>query len=227
DLRALEPVNLKAIDAFDEFGNELVEIKEKSAKLEEEKNAVMKMIQEIDVKRETAFFECFNAIAKNFSEIYSNLSHGTEGKLSLTQAENQLDAGLVIEARYSEGKLKSIDLMSGGEKTLTALTFLFAIQQFDAAPFYVFDEADAALDKENSMKLAKMVKKISQETQFLAITHNDLMMQEADQLIGVALNKDKSSVVGLKLKQELMPEEQEEKHEENGGQQADTPVDAT
>jgi chromosome segregation protein len=207
EIRSLGAVNLKAIDAFEEFGDELVEVREKSAKLEEEKNAVMRMIKEIDVKRDSAFSECFYAIAKNFSEIYANLA-GTEGKLDLTEGEEHSERGLIIEARYSEGKLKSIDLMSGGEKSLTALTFLFAIQHYDAAPFYIFDEADAALDKENSMKLAKMVKMISKNTQFIAITHNDLMLQEADQLIGVALNKDKSSVVGLKLKQEIMPEQQ-------------------
>ena len=206
EIRGLGAVNLKAIDAFTEFGDELIEVREKSQKLDDEKNAVLKMIGEIDVKRDNAFNECFGAIAENFSEIYANLA-GTEGRLGLTEAEEHLEKGLIIEARYSEGKLKSIDLMSGGEKSLTALTFLFAIQHYDAAPFYIFDEADAALDKENSVKLAKLVKRISKNTQFIAITHNDLMLQEADQIIGVALNKDKSSVVGLKLKQELAGEE--------------------
>jgi chromosome segregation protein len=91
--------------------------------------------------------------------------------------------------------------MSGGEKALTALAFLFAIQMYESAPFYFFDEADAALDRENSEKLARMIGQISRESQFVAITHNDSLIREAHQIIGVALNEQKSSVIGLKLKE--------------------------
>ena len=97
----------------------------------------------------------------------------------------------------------SIDAMSGGEKSLTALAFLFAIQSFEPAPFYIFDEVDAALDKENSLKISRMLKEISRDGQFISITHNDSIVKEADQIIGVALNKQKSSVIGLRLKQEV------------------------
>ncbi|MBS3059052.1 MAG: hypothetical protein J4224_01360, partial [Candidatus Diapherotrites archaeon] len=79
--------------------------------------------------------------------------------------------------------------------------FLFAIQSFEAAPFYIFDEADAALDKENSLKLARMIKEVSKTSQFIAITHNDAIIKAADQIIGVALNQQKSSVIGLRLKE--------------------------
>jgi chromosome segregation protein len=99
-----------------------------------------------------------------------------------------------------------MDLMSGGEKSITALAFLFAMQMYDPAPFYVFDEADAALDRDNSARLARVITDISKKSQFVAITHNDTVVKEAHQIIGVALNKDKSSVVGLRLKEEIEQE---------------------
>ncbi|MCR4369128.1 MAG: hypothetical protein NUV67_04450, partial [archaeon] len=96
--------------------------------------------------------------------------------------------------------MKSIDAMSGGEKSLTALAFLFAIQSFEPAPFYIFDEVDAALDKENSIKVGRMIKGQAGLSQFISISHNDSVINQADQIIGVALNKQKSSVIGLRLK---------------------------
>ncbi|HLC79588.1 MAG TPA: hypothetical protein VJG83_04120, partial [archaeon] len=93
-----------------------------------------------------------------------------------------------------------IDAMSGGEKSLTALAFLFAIQSFEPAPFYIFDEVDAALDKENSVKVGKMIRGQSSTSQFITISHNDSVINQADQIVGVAMNKHKSSVIGLRLK---------------------------
>ena len=146
--------------------------------------------------------ECFNAVGKKFSDIYFHF-FGGEGKLSLSDPQHPTEGGLLIEAKYKEDTLKSIDAMSGGEKSLTALAFIFAIQSFDPAPFYIFDEVDAALDKENSLKLAKMIREISKKSQFISITHNDSLIKEADQIIGVALNKQKSSVIGLRLKERI------------------------
>jgi len=146
--------------------------------------------------------DCFNHINKKFNELYYSF-FGGEGKLGLSNEENPLEGGLLIQAKYKEDTLKTIDAMSGGEKALTALAFLFAIQSFEPAPFYLLDEVDAALDKENSMKVGKLIKGISEGSQFISITHNDSIIKEADQIIGVALNKQKSSVIGLKLKQEV------------------------
>jgi chromosome segregation protein len=145
--------------------------------------------------------EAFNNVDKHFNQMYSRLSGG-EGRLSLTHPETPLESGLVIEAKHEGEKLKNLDSMSGGEKSLTALAFLFAIQLFEPAPFYIFDEADAALDKTNSEKLAKMIREVSNDSQFIAITHNDALIEHSDQIIGVTLNQQKSSVVGLKLKQQ-------------------------
>lgn len=199
-LQKMGAINQKAVEHFGEFEQELLEVKKKSDKLEEERLAVLDMIKKIEDRRTQVFMDCFNTISRHFNEIFFTLADG-EGKLSLTNPEQPLESGLLIEARMKGKPIYSIDSMSGGEKTLTGLAFLFAIQMYEPAPFYVFDEADAALDKENSMKLGKIIARISQNGQFIGITHNDTIVREANQIIGVALNEHKSSVVGLRLKE--------------------------
>ncbi len=199
EIRGLGAMNMKALERFDELKKEVLDIKGKAEVLEVERKAVLEMIEKIDLKKKEVFMDCFNHVSKKFSDIYYHF-FGGEGRLSITDMEKPLEGGLLIEAKYKENKLKNIDSMSGGEKSLTALAFVFAIQSFEPAPFYVFDEADAALDRENSAKLGLMIKDISSTSQFIAITHNDAMIKSSDQIIGVALNQQKSSVIGLKLK---------------------------
>jgi len=199
----LGAINMKAIESFQELADEVNEVKAKVEKLEEEKTAVLGMIEKIEVKRTNVFMECFGELNKHFSNTFFDLFNG-EGLLSLSNPETPLESGLIIEARHKGNSLQNIDSMSGGEKTLTALAFLFAIQLYEPAPFYIFDEADAALDKENSLKMVKIIKDTSRKSQFIAITHNDPLIKEADQIIGVALNKQKSSVIGLKLREQTI-----------------------
>jgi chromosome segregation protein len=141
---------------------------------------------------------CFEKVQGHFKRLFQTLFSGV-GELRLSNPADPLTSGLLIEAKHKGDRIVNMDSMSGGEKTLTALAFLFAIQFFNPAPFYVFDEADAALDKENSAKLARLIKEISTQSQFIAITHNDNLINEADQIIGVALDKTKSSVLTLRV----------------------------
>lgn len=191
-------INQKAVMDFGSHELEMLEIKRKSDKLEEERLAVLDMIQKIEDRRTSVFMDCFNAVNRNFNHIFFTLAEG-QGRLSLSNPEKPLDSGLLIEASLKNKPIYSMDSMSGGEKTLTALAFLFAIQMYNPAPFYIFDEADAALDKENSLRLGKIIREISQKSQFIGITHNDTIVREANQIIGVALNEQRSSVIGLKL----------------------------
>lgn len=199
-IQKLGAINQKAVEHFGEFEQELLEVKKRSDKLEEERLAVLDLIKKIEDRRTTVFLDCFNAINRHFNDIFFTLAEG-EAKLSLTDPQKPLESGLIIEARMKNKPIYSMDSMSGGEKTLTALAFLFALQMYNPAPFYVFDEADAALDKENSAKLGKIIAQISQTSQFIGITHNDTIVREADQIIGVALNEQKSSVIGLRLRE--------------------------
>ena len=200
EMKSLGAVNMKALESFEEKKREVAELTGKAQKLDEERKAVLEMIDKIELKKLSIFMKCFEEIGRKFSELYY-MFFGGEGKLGLENATNPLEGGLTIQAKYSEEKLKSIDAMSGGEKSMTALAFLFAIQSYEPAPFYIFDEVDAALDKENSLKLGKMVAEISKSSQFISITHNDSVIKQANQIIGVALNKQKSSVIGLRLKE--------------------------
>ncbi|MEK6958734.1 MAG: AAA family ATPase [archaeon] len=192
-------VNLKALGNFTNLKGEVSEIQEKATKLAEERLAVLDMIDKIEFKRTNVFMDCFSVINKNFQDMFLKFFNG-EGNLTLSEAEKPLESGLIIDARQKAGKLQNIDSMSGGEKTLTALAFMFAIQLYKPAPFYAFDEADAALDKENSMKMGNLIEMIAEKSQFIAITHNDTITKKADQIIGVARAKDGSSVIGLRLK---------------------------
>ncbi|MDO8627621.1 MAG: chromosome segregation SMC family protein, partial [Candidatus Diapherotrites archaeon] len=204
ELKALGEVNLKAIKSYGEFKQELDEIGRKAEKLDTERLAVLDLIQKIEIKRNTLFMDCFQEINTNFNKMYSKLGKG-QGRLSLTNNEAPLEAGLMIEAQHSGEKMKNMDSMSGGEKTLTALAFLFAIQVYNPAPFYIFDEADAALDKTNSSRLASMIKEVSKLSQFIAVTHNDSIIEASDQIIGVTLTSTNSSAIGVNVKEKLKP----------------------
>ncbi|MFA6065152.1 MAG: AAA family ATPase [archaeon] len=192
-------VNMKAVDNFNELKTEVEDIQQKANKLSEERLAVLDMIDKIEVKRTNVFMECFNEINTNFKNIFFKFFHG-EGNLNLSDPIKPLESGLMVDAKHKAGKLLNIDSMSGGEKTLTALAFMFAIQLYRPAPFYAFDEADAALDKENSLKMGNLIEMIAEKSQFIAVTHNDVITKKAAQIIGVARGKDDSSVIGLKLK---------------------------
>ncbi len=207
EISSLGAINMKALESFGELEKEVRDLREKANKLEEERISVLNLIQSIEDRRMQVFFDCFNSVKENFSKIFYSFFEG-EGTLGISDEENPLEAGLVIEAKHKGSTMKTIDLMSGGEKTLTALAFLFAIQFYEPSPFYVFDEADAALDKENSAKVARMAKDVSKKSQFIAITHNDMMVKQSDQVIGVALNKNNSSAIGLRLREKRQEKEE-------------------
>ncbi|MCM8764617.1 MAG: AAA family ATPase, partial [Candidatus Omnitrophica bacterium] len=112
------------------------------------------------------------------------------------------DSGLAIRASPPGKRLINIDSMSGGEKTLTAFAFLFAIQRHKPTPFYILDEADAALDKVNSKRVAELIKKQSKLAQFIVISHNDNIVREADQIYGISMEDGESKVIAIELPKE-------------------------
>jgi len=202
-LEKIGAVNLKAADSLKGERTELFEVKEKLSKVEEERSAVLGMIEKIEFKRKNVFMECFDKVKANFSKMFYEFFDG-QGYLSLTEEDRPTESGLIIEAKHKGENLQSIDSMSGGEKTLTALAFIFSIQQYDPAPFYVFDEADAALDEANSDRLTRMITEVSRGSQFIAITHNNSLIKSAGRIVGVTLDKNKSSVVGLNLREQIL-----------------------
>ena len=130
----------------------------------------------------------FNELSRNFGEIFNELSPGGTARLILENQERPLDGGLEIEAKPSGKELVRVGAMSGGEKALTALALIFAIQRVRPTTFYVLDEIDAHLDDENLRRVAKMLHKSSQRSQILVVTLRDTMMSVADRLFGVSMD---------------------------------------
>lgn len=195
-------VNLKAIEMYDQYSKELKEMQTKGEKLMTEKDAIMNMIMEIEDKKIHAFIETFNAINENFDKYFKEFypEQGSYGMLKLESQEKPLESGLLLEAKPAHKHLRTIDAMSGGEKTITAIAFLFAIQAYKPSPFYILDEIDAALDQANSIRVANMLKKFANEMQFIIVTHNKQVTRESDQIIGIHMNKEGSSVVEIDMK---------------------------
>ncbi|MEM7821445.1 MAG: AAA family ATPase [Candidatus Aenigmatarchaeota archaeon] len=196
-LLSLGPVNFKAIEQYEKFKSEFDNYKEKYEKILEEKKAVLDMIQKIEEKRMEVFNNCLKEVSKQFNEVFNRMTNGN-ASLELEDPLN-LDSGLIIQANPGGKTLTNIDSLSGGEKSLTALAFLFAIQQFKPAPFYILDEVDAALDKENTKKVAELIKSLSKDAQFLIITHNEQMIKYGDVIYGVTMEKSESKILSLEM----------------------------
>ena len=190
-------VNLKAIEEYDKFKTEFDEYKTKYEKILEEKKAVLSMIEKIEGRRREVFDKCLQEISKEFNTIFSIMTNGT-ASLELENPMN-LESGLIVQANPRGKRLLNIDSMSGGEKTLTALAFLFAVQNYKPSPFYIFDEVDAALDKENTKIVVELIKKLSKNAQFLVITHNEQTIKSGDIVYGCTMLDGESKIVGLEM----------------------------
>ena len=193
-------VNLRALEIYDEIEREYNSLQDKAATLRLEKEDVLKMINEIEGKKGEMFMKSYSEISRNFERIFSELTDKGTAHLVLDDKDNPFNGGLKIMVRIAKGKYLDIKSLSGGEKTLTALAFIFAIQEYDPGHFYVFDEVDAALDKTNSVKLAKLLAKYSDKAQYIVISHNDNLISEANQLYGVSMTENGiSKVISLKV----------------------------
>jgi len=197
EINRLGPVNMRALEEFKIINVEFEELKKKLDKLLEEKEAIVKIFTEVETKRKEKFMETLNEVSSSFKKIYLDLSGG-QGDVRLEE-EGNIDTGLIIEASPPGKKVVNLDSMSGGEQTLTSLSFLFALMQRYASPFFILDEVDAALDKANTKKIVDLVKKYSKEKQFIVITHNDFTIQEADKVFGVSMEEGVSRVFGIEM----------------------------
>lgn len=196
-LQEIGPVNMKAVDEFDAMVGEFEEFKEKVDKIAEEREAIQDTLTKIEERRRDTFMGTMTSVAKHFEKVYSELIGG-QAELSL-EREDDLESGLQIRATPPGKKLLSMDTMSGGEKTMTAFAFLFALQKHKPSPFYILDEADATLDKVNTSRVLSLLKKQSTGAQFIVISHNDSLIRGADQIFGVTMDQGESKVMGIEL----------------------------
>jgi chromosome segregation protein len=199
-IEQMGPVNMMALDEYKETAqrHEFLETQRKD--LMESIENTQETIKEIDQITRTKFDEAFAKINENFSVVFSRLFQGGQAFLRLTDAENQAESGLEIVASPPGKKLQNVLLLSGGEKSLTALALLVGIFQFQPSPFCALDEVDAALDETNVGRLADLLHSLSKETQFLLVTHSKRMMQAADMIYGVTMQEPGvSKIISVRL----------------------------
>ena len=167
--------------------------------LDSEKGSIIAMINEIESKKLNIFNETLNVVNENFKRLYSYVFEGAAYLLSgEPEGPVQFRAADIHNLGDEQGAAASRRL-SGGEKTLLMLMLIFAIQMRNPMSFYIFDEIDASLDKENSKKLSRLMKELSRSSQVIVVSHNDSLITAADTAIGVVRKDDESQAVGMQL----------------------------
>ncbi|HLC33227.1 MAG TPA: chromosome segregation protein SMC [Candidatus Nanoarchaeia archaeon] len=200
-LASIGNVNMRALEIYDTVEKEYAGLTEKKQTLLKEKDDVLKLMNEIDLNKKELFIKTLNVIDDQFRMIFKRLMTKGESYLELENKEDPFAGGLFINVKITGNKFLDIRGLSGGEKTMTALAFLFALQEHEPAMFYILDEVDAALDKHNSEMLTKLIRSYCSKAQYIVISHNDALIAEGDILYGVSMNSEAglSSVVGLKM----------------------------
>lgn len=198
-LNSVGNVNLRALEIYENIEKEYKQLVEKRNLLLGEKQDVLNMMQEIESKKKDIFMKCYNEINKNFKSIFSHLTTKAEATLQLENPEVPLEAGMDIIVKLPGNKTLDLKSLSGGEKTLTALAFIFSIQEYQPSSFYLLDEVDAALDKRNSEMLSKLIQKYSKRAQYIVISHNDAVITEAENIYGVSMQDGISKIISLKV----------------------------
>jgi len=193
-------VNMRALEIYETVEKEFNVLLEKKEMLIGEKQDVVKLMDEIESNKKDLFLNALKVVDNNFNDIFTALSPKGQAYLELENPDQPFEEGLRIKVKLTGNKFMDIRGLSGGEKTLTALAFLFAIQEHEPASFYVLDEVDAALDKTNSEKLAKLIRDYCNKAQYVVISHNDAVISEGDVLYGVSMKPETglSAVVSLK-----------------------------
>jgi chromosome segregation protein len=199
EMKALEPVNMRALEQYDELSERHNELGDKLSILQEERKQLRSRMTSFGRQKFEAFMSTFRRIKENYETIYEELSDG-EGVLLLDDEEDPFAGGLAIKAKPRGKNMTRLEALSGGEKSLAALAFVFAFQSHNPAPFYVFDEVDMFLDGCNTERLAKMISNQSSTTQFLVVSLRKAMIERSHRTIGVTQTKKGfSQVTGLEL----------------------------
>ncbi len=201
ELEEMGPVNLKSLTDYDAERERYEEIVDKKAQLEEEHKEILRFMEELEREKTRKFLQVYNEIADNFSRVFAKLSPGGEASLMLENPEHPLMGGVTVRSKPRGKEVVSLTAMSGGEKTLTGLALIFAIQMYSPASFYVFDEIDAALDDVNAHNVALLIQEMSKSSQFIVVSLRDVTAQKADVLVGVSNQDGISRIVAVDLEE--------------------------
>ena len=198
ELDKLKPVNMKSIEEYEEFKEKVEELENKISLLREEKREVERLIGDIERKKKEQFYSKMEVLSDNFGDIFERLFQGGSAHLELEE-EGNIESGLLIKAHPPGKELNVLSSLSGGEKSLTAIAFIFAVQELSPSPFYIMDEIDAALDKRRSRRLAQLLEEYSEESQLILISHNEETAKHARALYGVSMTDSQSRVLSVEL----------------------------
>jgi len=187
-IQRLGPINLAAIDEYKIESERKDYLDQQNSELEDALNTLQNAIQKIDRETRTRFKETFDLVNGHIQELFPKLFGGGHAYLEMT-GEDLLNTGVTLMARPPGKKNSSIHLLSGGEKAMTAIAMVFSIFKLNPAPFCMLDEVDAPLDDANVGRYANMVKEMSDQVQFIFITHNKISMEAANQLMGVTMHE--------------------------------------
>jgi chromosome segregation protein len=198
-IASIGSINMLALKEYDFVKKSYDEISEKVTVLKNEKEEIIKIIEEVDKKKKKTFMRTLDSINELMNRNFMQLSSKGQAFLELENPEKPFEGGLAISIKIAKGKYFDVSSLSGGEKTLMALSLIFAIQEYKPFPFYVFDEVDAALDKRNSEKLASLIKRYMKSGQYIVVTHNDTLISEAPVLYGVSMQESISKIISIEL----------------------------
>lgn len=196
-ISALGEVNLGAVDEYQRVHERYTFLSEQKDDLVEAKTTLYQVIREMEEEMSKRFKQTFDAIRREFGTVFTKLFGGGRADLMLLDPDNLLDTGIDIVAQPPGKKLQNLQLLSGGERALTAMALLFAILQVKPVPFCVLDEVEAALDEANVVRFAQYLREFSEQTQFIVVTHRKGTMEEADVLYGVTMEEGGVSSLSL------------------------------
>ena len=201
ELEAMGPVNLKSLTDYDMEKDRYEEIVDKKTRLENERNEILAFMEELEAEKTQKFLTVYNEIADNFAKVFAQLSPDGEANLMLENPEHPLMGGITVRSKPRGKELVTLDAMSGGEKTLTGLALIFAIQMYSPASFYIFDEIDAALDNVNAHNVALLISEMSKNSQFVVVSLRDTTVRKADLLVGISNQDGISRIVAVDLEE--------------------------
>jgi len=199
ELESLGSVNQLAITQYGEQQEKYKQLSVRRNQLDIERKAIIDFMEEIEEKKRSAFMQAFNSIDQSFTNFFSKLTGGGEAHLKLQNPEDPFAGGIDIFVQFPGKGTRLIAGASGGEKSATAVSFVFAIQSLSPAPFYVLDEIDAHLDPQNTERLADVLKEQAAYSQLIVITLRDVIMDRGDRLFGVYIQDGISKIVSAKI----------------------------
>jgi|GEM_PF-189387 Chromosome segregation ATPases len=190
-------VNMMAIEEFKELKEEYDDEKQTVSEIRREKLKVEEMLEEVEKRRRKTFMSTLEEVNRSFSEFFTDLFGG--GNAELVLEDDDIEKGLKIRAAPPDKDPHILKALSGGEKTMTAVAFVFAVLEYEESPFYIMDEIDAALDKENSRKLGELLRDHAGDTQFIVISHEEITVRHADRAYGVSMTNGVSELRSIEL----------------------------